>query len=322
MEPSDQSLKLTIEASDIEQFNRFDKYLDAKCPDLSRSLIKKLFEENQITSQVNLSLKKMPPVGSIIYINIPKSRPTELLAQDIPLTILYEDNYLVIIDKPAGLVTHPAPGNYDGTLVNAILHHCPNLIGVGGEVRPGIVHRLDKGTSGVMVVAKEQKTHEKLVEMFSKHDLTRIYTAILVGDKINTSGKIETQIGRSNSNRLKMTTMLKNGKLAISEYTRLKTREYLTLAEFKLHTGRTHQIRVHASEILKAPIFGDELYGNPNRHKKHLPIKLQKLINDYPYPMLHAKTLEFIHPITGKQLSFTTEPPTPHLELREWINES
>ncbi|MBT4790827.1 MAG: RluA family pseudouridine synthase, partial [Halobacteriovoraceae bacterium] len=175
---------LLIAKDDLQKFKRLDAFLACSLPDMSRTLIKKIFLEGHITSSQKLELKKMPPAGTKITIILPAPAPTTIIPQDIPLDILYEDEYLLIINKPAGLVVHPAPGNFDGTLVNAILFHCHDLKGIGNEMRPGIVHRLDKGTSGIMVVAKEQKTHEGLVRLFSTHDIERKYQAICLGTKL------------------------------------------------------------------------------------------------------------------------------------------
>lgn len=308
----------TISEEDLQQ-KRLDIYLSQKIPELSRTLIKKLFEKGAITADHKLELKRMPPVGTQISILIPEPENTEIHPQNIPLTILFEDEYLIVIDKQAGLVIHPAAGNRDGTLVNAILYHCPDLKGIGNEKRPGIVHRLDKGTTGVMVIAKEQQAHEKLVDMFSKHDLKRKYEALCVGTKMPASGKIETLIGRHPSNRLKMSTHGKQSKNAITYYKILKQYDCLTHMEFTLHTGRTHQIRVHASEVLKSALLCDQIYGNPTQHLQRVPDELKTIIGEYEHPFLHAKLLEFNHPITGKLMSFETSAPSPFKDILEVI---
>lgn len=240
---------------------------------------------------------------------MPQVQSTDIIAQDIPLEILFEDEYLIIINKQAGLVVHPAPGNPDGTLVNAILHHCPNLSGIGNERRPGIVHRLDKGTSGIMVIAKSQKCHEGLVNLFSTHDIERRYEAIILGNKIEKSGRIESLIGRSSSNRLKMSTNVKHGKNAITNFQIIKSYNKFSHIELKLETGRTHQIRVHLSEIKNAPIVNDPLYGRLKEDALRFNLEMKSLINHYEFPFLHAKVLGFIHPITGESLFFEQEPP-------------
>lgn len=304
-----ENFELCVSNEDKEAFKRLDVYLVAKLPQFSRSTIKKLFEDEEISSDIKLSLNKMPPAGTVIEIEVPPPIPSDLIAENIPLEILFEDQHLIIINKPAGLVVHPAPGHYTGTLVNAILYHCPDLKGIGSEKRPGIVHRLDRGTSGVMVVAKDQKTHEGLVNLFSVHDIERRYEALIVGKPRTLSGTITTTLGRHPSNRLKMAANVKNGKKAITHYQTLQSNERATHMEFKLETGRTHQIRVHASQILQTPIFCDPIYGAGSSHINKLPVALKELLTDYPYQLLHAKELGFIHPITGEKLHFKTEPP-------------
>lgn len=305
-----------------ESFKRLDLYLVEKLPDLSRSLIKKLFEKGKITSnEGKVELKKPPKAGQIIKVELPEAQETQIVPQDIPLDILFEDEHLIIINKQAGLVIHPGAGNWDGTLVNAILHHCPDLKGIGHEKRPGIVHRLDKGTTGVMVVAKAQKAHEKLVEMFSKHDLKRKYEAVVVSVKMPMAGKIETLIGRHPNNRLKMSIHGKQSKEAKTFYKVLKQFECLTHMEFTLETGRTHQIRVHSTEVLKAALLCDYLYGNLKQQFMRIPAEVKNIVKDYEHPLLHAKLLEFNHPITGELLSFTTPAPEPFKSVVEVIYE-
>jgi 23S rRNA pseudouridine1911/1915/1917 synthase len=264
-------------------------------------------EESPI--QAKLELKKLPPVGTMIEILVPPPMPSVAEPENIPLEILYEDEHLVFVNKPAGLVTHPAPGNYTGTLVNAILYHCKDIQGVGDQKRPGIVHRLDKGTSGVMVVAKTQACHEGLVLLFSTHDIERQYEAIVMKNRCQTYGTIESMIGRDPHNRLKMKCSSSRGKKAITHYKVLEIYDRHIHMEFTLETGRTHQIRVHTSEMLKMPILCDGTYGSPNEHLMKLGPSFKELIGDYPHPFLHAKVLGFVHPITGERLRFEVEPP-------------
>lgn len=305
-------IRLKVTENDCKDFKRLDHFLAAKLPHFSRSFLKNLFDDDQIHSDdetKKIELKKMPVVNTIIVIDVPPPIPSEATAENLPLEILFEDEYLVIINKPAGMVTHPAPGNYTGTLVNAILYHCPTLLGVGNVKRPGIVHRLDKGTSGVMVVAKEQKTHEKLVNLFSKHDLTRLYETLVCPLPIKKMGMIESTIGRSPSNRLKMAANVKHGKKAITHFKVIKDYQHISHIECKLETGRTHQIRVHLSQILNAPILNDFTYANVTQQKAKLNSTINDLIKNYEYPFLHAKVLKFVHPMTNKILDFQTPPP-------------
>lgn len=306
---STSDFEITVSDSDREEFKRLDVFLAARLPQFSRSTIKRLFEDEEISSSIKLSLNKMPPAGTIIEVEVPPPVPSDLIPENIPLEILFEDPHLLIINKPAGLVVHPAPGHYTGTLVNAILHHCPDLKGIGAEKRPGIVHRLDMGTSGVMVVAKEQKTHEALVGLFSLHDIERRYEALVLGTPRDLNGTIETTLGRHPQNRLKMAANVKNGKRAVTHYSVLQKYANCTHMELKLETGRTHQIRVHMSSILQTPILCDPLYGAGESNLKKLPEDIRNKLKGYPYQLLHAKILGFKHPVTGEALHFTSPPP-------------
>lgn len=314
-----QEIQVTDE--DLNEHKRLDTFLAKKLPDYSRSLLKKFFEKGLFSCQSEeLNLKKMPSLNSIILFEEPIVEDTDIKAQNIPLEILFEDEHLLVINKPAGLVVHPAPGNPDGTLVNAVLYHCPNLTGIGNEKRPGIVHRLDKGTSGVMVVAKTQKSHEGLVKLFSTHDIDRYYEAIVLGARLPAEKTIESLIGRSPHNRLKMSTDVKNGKNAITHMKVLSYFQSFSHVELKLETGRTHQIRVHLSEILKAPIINDPLYGREKEEKLNFNSQLKSLLKDYEHPFLHAKILGFIHPITNEKLYFETKPPQIFQDVLEALN--
>lgn len=309
MDESPQKTVFHITQEDLDEFSRLDAYLTSKLPHISRSLIKKLFQKGEFTSSDKIELKKMPKMGTSIEYHNSEPTDIEIVAENIPLEILFEDDYLIIINKPAGLVVHPAPGNYTGTLVNAILHHCPDLKGIGHEKRPGIVHRLDKGTSGIMVVAKEQRTHNGLVELFSKHDIQRKYVAICNGVKFTSEQKLDAPIGRSPHNRLKMAANVANSKRAVTYMRVLKYFDNFSHVELTLETGRTHQIRVHLSELLNAPILNDKMYGREKEENLKLPSAIKGLIGDYEHPFLHAKILGFKHPITQKDLFFEQEPP-------------
>jgi len=302
--------KIQITEVDLEEHKRLDTFLAKKLPDYSRSLLKKFFDKGLFSCETEeLNLKKMPSLNTVIDFEEPVLEETDIKPQNIPLEILFEDEHLLVINKPAGLVVHPAPGNPDGTLVNAVLYHCPNLTGIGNEKRPGIVHRLDKGTSGVMVVAKSQKCHEGLVKLFSSHDIDRFYEAIVLGARLPSEKTIESLIGRSPHNRLKMATEVKNGKNAITHMKVLEFFKSFSHVELKLETGRTHQIRVHLSEIMKCPIINDSMYGREKEEKLNFSSKLKSMLKDYEHPFLHAKILGFVHPITSEKLYFETKPP-------------
>ena len=300
---------LTILEQDLIEFKRLDALLVKKLPHLSRTLIKKLFEEGHFTSQVKLELKKMPTAPCKIMFTLPGPVATDIVAQEIPLDILFEDKHLLIVNKKAGMVVHPAPGNPDKTLVNAVLFHCKDLKGIGNEKRPGIVHRLDKGTSGIMVVAKDQQTHEGLVDLFSKHHIKRQYQAIVLGSNLPDKTTLQSTIGRSSKNRLKMSIQNKNGKNAITHLKRLATFQYFSHVELTLETGRTHQIRVHLAEMQNTPILNDLTYGKRKEEQYLMSDKMKELINNYEHPFLHARLLGFIHPITKKELLFEQDPP-------------
>ena len=309
--------EIVINENDHLEFKRLDHLLTHHLKDQSRAYIQGLFKKGMISSPTanKLELKKIPPVGTTIEIRFPELQDSKAKAENIPLEILFEDEHLLVINKQAGIVTHPAPGNYTGTLVNAVLHHCPDLTGIGDEKRPGIVHRLDKGTSGVMVVAKTQRCHEGLVKLFSTHDITRLYEAIGMGIKIPNSGQLKSTIGRDPRNRLKMAIDIRNGKEAITNYKVIKFFNNFTHIELKLETGRTHQIRVHLNSLLNMPILCDPLYGNPIEHRKRIGTKYHHLISSYKYPLLHAKTLSFVHPITKLELEFNQPPPRIFQEI-------
>lgn len=311
----DEFLTFTISQEDKNEFKRLDQFLSNKIDGYSRTFLKNLFQQDQIIVsedspvEAKLELKKMPPTGTIIQVLIPPMLPSTALPEDIPLEILYEDEHLVFVNKPAGMVTHPAPGNYTGTLVNAILHHCKDIQGIGDQKRPGIVHRLDKGTSGVMVIAKTQACHEGLVLLFSKHDLERYYEALVMRNRCQSYGTIESIIGRDPHNRFKMKTHITRGKTAITHYKVQEIFEKHVHMEFKLETGRTHQIRVHTSEVLKMPIICDHTYGSVNEQMMKLGPEYKAVIDGYEHPFLHAKVLGLVHPITKEYLKFEVPPP-------------
>jgi len=324
----DDLINVTITAEDHLGHKRLDQALNQKITHLSRTFIKKLFGKEQINlspdspnQKQKIELKKMPPVGTIVEINVPPPIDATAKAENIPLEILFEDEHLIFVNKPAGMVTHPAPGHYTGTLVNAILHYCPDLTGIGDEKRPGIVHRLDRGTSGIMVVAKTQACHEGLVLLFSAHKIDRVYQAIVMGTTLPIGGTLASSIGRSPKNRLKMAAHVR-GKHAITHFKSLTHYAKFSLMELKLETGRTHQIRVHLSTLLKSPILMDPLYGNPKENIQRLGVPFKEILADYAYPFLHAKILGLIHPITKERLFFDVPPPKTFLKILEIAEKS
>lgn len=264
---------------------RIDVYLSEKLNE-SRSRIQELIKNGNIL--VNDSLVKSSyklSSGDKIDINIPELVEVDIKAQNIEIDIVYEDEYLLVVNKKAGMVVHPAKGNEENTLVNALLYKIKDLSGINGELRPGIVHRLDKNTSGLIIIAKDDKTHIRLTEMFKNKEIEKIYYAIIKGNVKNKKGRIETYISRDIKNRKKMA-VSDRGKYAITNYEIVDSNDRYSLVKLGLETGRTHQIRVHLSTFL-FPILGDEVYGRKD---------------EYSRQMLHAYSLKFIHPITKKEI--------------------
>jgi 23S rRNA pseudouridine1911/1915/1917 synthase len=275
---------------------RIDVFLSEMFENMSRSQIQKLIEEKNITvnSKEIKSNYKTRTLDKITII-IPEPKKLEIQAEDIEVEILYEDEDIVIINKPQGMVVHPAAGNYNGTLVNALLAKCSNLSGINGVIRPGIVHRIDKDTSGVLVVAKNDIAHKSLAEQIKEHSVKRAYIALVEGIIKVDSGTVDMSIGRHNIERKKMA-IVKNGRNAVTHYKVLERYKNYTLIEARLETGRTHQIRVHMAYI-KHPLVGDMVYG----------FKKQKF--NLKGQALHAKTLGFIHPRTGEYVEFNSPLP-------------
>lgn len=282
------------------QGERIDKFLSSKLNDISRSYIHKLIEDGNITiNQSSVNKKYKLSENDMINVKIPEPQELEVIAENIPLDIVYEDNDLLIVNKPKGMVVHPAPGNYSGTLVNALLYHCKNsLSGINGVIRPGIVHRIDKDTSGLLIVAKNDTSHKELAEQIKNHSFTREYEAVVYGNLKEDTGTINANIARHKTDRKKMAVVPFLGRNAVTHYTVLKRYGNFTHIKLKLETGRTHQIRVHMSYI-GHPVVGDEVYANP----KNNPFKFLK------GQCLHAKTIGFIHPTTKEYIEFTSSLP-------------
>lgn len=291
---------------------RLDRALAELLPDLSRERIKALIVEGQIVSggrSLNPSMKVA--VGQDYSITLPAPVALDAVAQDIPLDIVHEDADLIVVDKPAGLVVHPAAGNLDGTLVNALLHHCDGqLSGIGGVARPGIVHRIDKDTSGLLVVAKSDKAHEGLARQFKDHSIDRLYAAIVYGIPAPGSGTVDAWIGRSDADRKKMAVHREGrGKHAVTHYRVMERLRGAAMVECRLETGRTHQVRVHMAH-LGHPLIGDPIYG---RDRKGFKSILETL--GFKRQALHAKRLGFIHPVTEEPLAFDSPLPADMQEL-------
>lgn len=277
---------------------RIDKVLSEMYPDKSRSIIQKYIADGDVT--VNDAIVKSNykfKTDDKIQIIEPEPVDVEIQPENIPLDILYEDSDVLIVNKPKGMVVHPAPGHYTGTLVNAIMYHCKDeLSGINGEIRPGIVHRIDMDTTGALIICKNDSAHNKIAEQIKIHSINRIYKGIVIGNVKEDEGTIHTTIGRSPKDRKKMAIDVKNGREAITHYKVIKRFDRYTYMEFKLETGRTHQIRVHMASI-GHPLLGDQVYG-PNKCQFNLQGQT-----------LHAEVIGFVHPSTGEYVEFKAPLP-------------
>ncbi len=296
--------KFRFEVSAEEKGKRLDKFLVEKLPKrFSRSFIQKLISKDKVLLDgASVKSHHSTSPGEVIDVTIPEAIKSSIKAEDLPLDIIYEDEYLLVVNKSPEMVVHPAPGNYSGTLVNALLAHCKNLSGIGGVLKPGIVHRIDKGTSGLLVVAKNDQAHKGLAKQFKAKTIKRVYIALVKGVVQLDNGIIELPIGRSTRDRKKMAVDFASSKNAVTSYKVLKRFKDFTLLEIVLGTGRTHQIRVHMSYI-GHPLLGDGKYGSKARLSR---------------PALHAKTLGFVHPATEKYMEFTSDLPE---DMKEIISE-
>jgi 23S rRNA pseudouridine1911/1915/1917 synthase len=300
---------------------RLDAYLASVVPDMSRSRLKTLIEAGRVSigGATIVEAKKAVNSGDRIHLSLPEPEPAEPEGEDIPLDVVYEDDDLLVIDKPAGLVVHPAAGNWTGTLVNALIAHCgDSLSGIGGVRRPGIVHRLDKDTTGLMVVAKNDRAHRKLSAQFADHGRTgaleRGYVALVWGVPSLPYGLVDAPIGRSPTNRQKMAVVKTGGREAVTHYVVEESfgpdaARFVSLVSLRLETGRTHQIRVHMA-ALGHPLLGDQDYGKGFLTKIGLlPEPVRSIVRAFPRQALHAYLLGFEHPSTGETMHFESEPP-------------
>lgn len=290
-----ESIELIVASPDLL---RLDKYLSNELEGYTRSFLQKQIEEGQVLVNGKVqNAKYKTKLNDCIQITIPDPVDVNIIGEDIPVDIVYEDNDLMIINKPQGMVVHPAPGNYTGTLVNALLYHCKDkLSGINGEIRPGIVHRIDKDTSGLLMIAKNDRAHLGLSELLKDHHIVRKYHALVYGRFKQESGTVDLPIGRSPQDRKKMA-IVPGGREARTDYRVIEQFKNHAHIELTLHTGRTHQIRVHM-KALGHPLLGDPVYGPA------------KSLFGLDKQMLHAKVIGFVHPITGEELYFESELPT------------
>ena len=313
----------TIDKSQIGQ--RLDIFLAQVEPTISRSHVKHVIEEGDVLvngkePKVSQKLKE----GDVIILTQRPPIEATALPQDMPLNIVYEDEAIIVINKPAGMVVHPAPGNADKTLVNALLFHCHDLSGIGGVLRPGIVHRLDKDTSGLIVAAKSDDAHRQLSAQFEKHDVHKKYLALVWGDVKGNTGEIVLPVGRHANNRKKMSTKSKRGKDALTLWKARERYGVATLLEVEIKTGRTHQIRVHLSDR-GYPVIGDQVYGNSAKINTVKDPLLKAKIKEFNRQALHAAQLSFIHPQKGERVVFTADMPQDMTglcaQLRSGVNQ-
>ncbi len=277
---------------------RVDRYLVEALDGISRNRVQRWIKDGLLASSAKKVVKKnhLLSAGETITLQMPEAKPLDVVAEPIEIEIVYQDKDVVVVNKPVGMVVHPAPGNYTGTLVNALLYQITDLSDIGGTIRPGIVHRIDKDTSGLLMIAKNNAAHTSLAKQLKAHTVERKYIAVVRGGFKRDSGTIDKPIGRNRNNRLKMAVNPKDGRNAVTHYTVLEKHGELSVLECQLETGRTHQIRVHMAAI-GHPLVGDPLYG------------IKKDRQSGEGQLLHAKTLGFIHPRTGQMMSF--EAPLP-----------
>jgi 23S rRNA pseudouridine1911/1915/1917 synthase len=313
-------MRQSCTVTDEDRGVRLDVFVSHKYPSLSRSQVKKLIDDGEIqvneipVSKAGLKLRS----GDAVEFAIREAQPSTVLAQDIPLQILYEDRHLLVIDKPAGMVIHPAPGHREGTLVNAILHHCDDLSGIGGVIRPGIVHRLDKETSGVLLVAKNDETHRHLSDQFKAHLVRKTYKALVFGSPREDEGVIELPVGRHPADRKKMSTTSRRGKEAVTRWRVVGRYGEVTLLDVDIETGRTHQIRVHLS-AMGYPVIGDLVYGGTGRLKSVKDAALRSRLSAMPRQALHAWRIGFTHPRENRELEFTAPLPEDMRDLLDYL---
>ncbi len=327
-------VQMTSERADIALLKALESpSVEAPPSLLSRSQLKRLMDEGRVTSDgIGLKANSKLKSGAVVKIEFPPPQTMEIVPENRPIDILYEDEHLVVINKPPGLTVHPSTTQMEGTLVHALLHHIQDLSGIGGVLRPGIVHRIDKNTSGALVITKNDLTHRKLAETFSKHDIERCYWAICYGTPVTQAKepltKIESLIDRNPNDRKKMSMKVQTGKRAVTyfkklaEYAQPRAKPFASWLEVTLETGRTHQVRVHLTGIGHS-LLGDPVYGTPTERQPKwlaLPDPVKSAVKKLPGQALHARVLGFIHPITGLPLRFEAKPPEAFENLLEQLS--
>lgn len=318
--------KFSIIVGPDEAKSRLDKFVQLKIEHSSRSQIQNAIVKGNITVngervKTGYNLK----AGELVNIEMPEPEAPDILPENIPLIIIFEDEDVLVVNKPAGLVVHPGAGNFSGTLVNALLHHCKSLSSNNGSQRPGIVHRLDKNTSGLMVVAKNDEAHRKIAAQFDTREISRTYEALVWGKPAESKGEIETLIDRGFRDRKKMTVSKNRGKLAVTTYQLITDYQYISELRLSLKTGRTHQIRVHMN-FINHPVFGDPDYNGRESQLNRLPAELKKrgmaLLKMIDRQALHAAELKFLHPKSGEEVCFKAPAPQDYIDLKEKIPRS
>lgn len=302
---------MQIQVSPHDPAQRLDLFLHERCPELSRTRIQALIKEGAARVNGKIVRPSYPvQAGDLIELTVPEPQPLEVLSEEIPLDIAYEDGDLLVVDKAAGMTVHPAPGSWEGTLVNALLHHCDDLSGINGVLRPGIVHRLDKETSGLLVVAKNDVAHRGLAAQLEAREISRRYAALVWGYPASDQETVDAPVGRHPRDR-KKNAVVEGGRAAVTHFAVVERFAFSSLLELRLETGRTHQIRVHMQH-LGHPVFGDPVYGGRNRVDGIRPEfrrQAREMLGLIGRQALHARELRFRHPRTGEEMAFTAELP-------------
>lgn len=313
--PPDAERERCFRVAPGEEGRRLDLFLAGKETSLSRAMIQRAVADGlALINGQSAKAGRRVKTGDAVILHLPEAKPSAALSESIPLRILYEDASLMVVDKPAGLVVHPAPGHPCGTLVNALLYHCRDLSGIGGVLRPGIVHRLDKETSGLMVAAKSDEAHRGLAGQFKRHEVKKTYQALVYGNPKTDGGRIEAAVGRHPTDRKRMSTQSRRGRSAVTVWRVRERFGVAALLEVDIETGRTHQIRVHLTEI-GHPVVGDRVYGGTGRIRAVGDPSSRARMKALDRQALHAWRLSFTHPVTGETMRFSSPLPEALADL-------